>query len=198
MLRRDILKLSTLCLGTAASGSVSRALLADVTADSAVESKFFNPHQKATVDVLAEMIIPTTDTPGAVAAGVPKFIATIVSDWYRDSERAIFMEGLQRLDSHCQKSAAVNFADAEKDVQVAALSEQEQLAAEYVSPIKAGHPLAKVIDEQEPFFTKLKELVVLGYYTSEVGAKQELIYTPVPGTFDGNFEFEKVGRQWIT
>ncbi len=53
-------------------------------------------------------------------------------------------------------------------------------------------------DPNSPFFTKLKELVVLGDYTSEVGATQELVDAPMPGYYDGNVDFNMVKRQWIS
>jgi hypothetical protein len=49
-----------------------------------------------------------------------------------------------------------------------------------------------------PFYVKLKELTVLGYYTSELAAQSELVYLPVPGRYDGDFLFAEIGRQWTT
>ena len=54
----------------------------------------------------------------------------------------------------------------------------------------------KFVDQNTPFFTKLKELTVLGYFTSEVGAKQALAYNPMPMRYDGDYDFDKVGREW--
>ena len=56
--------------------------------------------------------------------------------------------------------------------------------------------MVKADDQHAPFFNKIKELTVLGYYTSEVGATRELAYNPVPGKFDGDYDYAKVGRQW--
>jgi hypothetical protein len=61
---------------------------------------------------------------------------------------------------------------------------------------KSGRSIREAPDEQSPFFYKLKLLTVLGYYTSEVGATQELSYNPVPGRYEGDVDFDKVGRQW--
>jgi hypothetical protein len=47
-----------------------------------------------------------------------------------------------------------------------------------------------------PWFRTLKELTVLGYYTSETGATQELRYVAVPGRFEGCVPFTQVGRAW--
>jgi hypothetical protein len=133
---------------------------------------------------LAELIIPRTDTPGAIDAGVPAFIDHIVSDWYSPVERAIFMEGLLAC-------AAVESAQ-----RVGALRALEQQAASYVPP--PGTSVFGKPDERSPFFFKLKLLTVLGYYTSEVGATTELAFNPVPGRYDGNVDFATLGKQWTS
>ena len=196
MQRRELIKLSALLLGTAASFSVSRALLAGANAAPGAAAKVFNSTQQTAIDLLSDMIIPTTDTPGAVAAGVPDFIASIIGEWYTDTERDIFFAGLNALDKYCFKQKGQPFHQATEATRIAALQDQERLAAEYKSAIP-GELLAKPAeDEHAPFFKKIKELVVLGYYSSEVGATQELAYRPVPGEYNGNYEFAKVGRQW--
>lgn len=47
-----------------------------------------------------------------------------------------------------------------------------------------------------PFFRTMKELTLAGYYTSEIGATQELRHAPVPGRYDGCLPFAEVGRTW--
>ena len=47
-----------------------------------------------------------------------------------------------------------------------------------------------------PFFPWLKELTVVGYYTSEIGATQELRYVHVAGQYDGDVPYRKVGRAY--
>ena len=184
-------------LGGIASASLSRALLATEGAVTATAANVFSSEQKATVDLLAEMIIPTTDTPGALSAGVPDFIASIVDSWYTTTERNIFFDGLSQLNQFTQAQEDTPFHLASEAARIAALKDQEQRAANYQPPPITRMGLPKE-DEQAPFFKKLRELVVLGYYTSEVGAKQELIYLPMPGYYDGNVNFADVGRQWIS
>ena len=58
---------------------------------------FFNEIQRQAIIIASERIIPRTDTPGAIDAGVPRFIELMVSDWLMDSERDTFMLGLQDL-----------------------------------------------------------------------------------------------------
>lgn len=193
MRRREVLRASAWLLGTMASASVSRALLADelpLSSDGA-----FTDQEKAAIELLADMIIPPTDTPGAVDAGVPDFVATIFRDWYTDHERETFLQGLAALDVYCLDRSGSAFRNASDAVRIAALRNQEARASS--TPPPAPGPFGvRSAGENAPFFTRLKELVVLGYYTSKVGATQELAYVPAPGHFDGAYEFAKVGRQW--
>jgi hypothetical protein len=65
------------------------------------------------------------------------------------------------------------------------------------SSVPMGNDLqGKTTSSKSPFFTKIKELTVLGYYTSEVGAQQELSYNPMPMRYEGDYDFVKVGKQW--
>ena len=146
-------------------------------------SKLDESQQKLVAE-LAELIIPRTETPGAIDAGVPAFIDHIVSDWYTPVERAIFVEGLKVI------------AAAQPSQRVAALQSLEQQAASY-TPAPGASVFGKP-DERSPFFFKLKLLTVLGYYTSEVGGTSELAFNPVPARYDGNVDFASVGRQWTS
>jgi len=196
MHRRELLKLSAVLLGAAASASVTRALLAGTGPVAGSASSVFSESQRITVNLLSDMIIPPTDTPGGLAAGVPDFIATMVNAWYHPNEREIFFQGLAELDSFCVGQEGVPFHQAREATRLAALQAQEQTAAGYQSPLPTKMSYQQPTDENSPFFNKLKELVVLGYYTSEVGATQELAYLPMPGRYDGDYDFAKVGRLW--
>jgi hypothetical protein len=145
--------------------------------------------------VLAELIIPATDTPGAIEAGVPAFIEMMVSDWYTATERSLFIEGLAALNEYCVNQYSKAFLEVGEAQQIKALEHQETLALAYQAPVDPTAFLMPKEDEHAPFFDKLKELVVIGYYHSEVGATQELIYQPMPMGYR-DIPFVEVGRQW--
>jgi len=196
MHRRDLLKCSLLTGIAVCSSSLSRAILAGVTGGAVPSSPVFSGAQRQSVQLLADMIIPPTDTPGAVEAGVPGFIESIVGDWYRDGERRIFFQGLLDLDDFCLAREQLRFNDAGEEARVAALVDQQQRASSYQAPSTMSFVPGAAIDPEAPFFKKLKELVVTGYYTSEIGTKQEMAYLPMPMRYDGAYDFAKVGRQW--
>ncbi len=194
MNRREILKRAAIVLGGTLSGSLSAAVMAGVNSSGKVSRQIFDASDRKSLVILAELIIPETDTPGAAAAGVPDFIELMVSDWYTDTERKVFLEGFRELNEYCQQTYSKAFNDCSSDNQVSGLQWSEKESKKY--PVKPSSPLSRSIDEDSPFFTKIKELTVLGYYTSEVGAKQELRYNPMPMEYDGDLNFADVGRQW--
>ncbi|WP_372781521.1 gluconate 2-dehydrogenase subunit 3 family protein [Litorivivens sp.] len=194
MKRRELIQHLGLITGAALSPSVVQAMINGIDGRVTIQNPVLSDSQRATCSVLAEMVIPRTDTPGALDAGVPHFIELMVSDWYTPTERQIFLDGLATLDSHCQTQFGNPFLSCTEENQIAALTHMETLGADYKSQTSAA-PMSKEVDENVPFFGKLKELTVIGYYTSEVGAKQELIYQPMPMEYR-DIDFREVGRQW--
>jgi gluconate 2-dehydrogenase gamma chain len=119
-----------------------------------------------TLTVACERIIPADDTPGATAAGVPAFIARMLSDWYDPPDRARVIAGIESLDALSRTRHGRAFADCSG-------AEQDALLLE--------------LDRQGPthWFGTVKYLTIWGYYTSEVGVVRELGQWPSPGRYDG-------------
>src|SRR5213596_2190789 len=115
-----------------------------------------DPHQSETVATIAEMIIPTTDTPGPRAAQVHRFVDLLLAEWASDDERAQFLKGLADMDARARTAFGVDFLSA--------------------TGAQRGPP---------PFFHLMKWVTVYGYCTSEVGATAELHYEVIPGSYDG-------------
>jgi gluconate 2-dehydrogenase gamma chain len=194
MNRREVLARMALVTGGSLASSFAQAALRGTPLHVPPPRSAFTDEQRRMIEQLAELIIPRTETPGAIEAGVPVFIDQIVSSWYTAVERGIFLEGLASLDSFCQHNWSERFVTAAPERQTQALQHADQSARAYEQ--NPARPIRAAPDEHSPFFYKLKLLTVLGYYTSEVGATQELSYNPVPGRYDGDVDFDKVGRQW--
>lgn len=195
MNRRELLKIAGIMLGTSLSGSLSTRLLAGELPTGSATSALFNDNAHMMIATLTEMIIPKTDTPGALEAGTPIFVEMMVADWYKAGERQIFLDGLAALDNFCTTQYKKPFNDCASQQQIEALKDAEAKAKTYKSVMMTDFS-GKLVDENTPFFTKLKELTVLGYFTSEVGAKQALSYNPMPMRYEGDYDFSKSGRQW--
>ncbi len=135
-----------------------------------------DPHQSETVATIAELIIPTTDTPGARAAQVHRFIDLLLAEWVTDDERASFLKGLADVDARARTAFGVDFLAA-TDAQRGTILTQLDAEAQ---PQRGAER-----DRQPAFFQQLKWLTVFGYCTSEVGATTELHYEVIPGSYDG-------------
>ncbi len=133
----------------------------------------FDEHQRQTIDAIAELIMPATDTPGARAAGVPAFIEVIVGEWYHDDERAAFLRGLADVDSRSQADFQKTFVELAEPQQTAVLIGMD---AESRAMPRGSPP---------HFFSRVKDFTLFGYYTSEIGVRQELGEVFMPGRYDG-------------
>lgn len=141
--------------------------------------RFFSPSQRALVTTIAEHVIPKTDTPGAIDAGVPRFIELMASDWFNAAELQVFMDGLTDL----QSRANGGFTQLSPSSQLTVLEQLEEESAD-ASWYEMGNVL-RVWDDSAPFICQFKELTALGFFLSEVGAKQVLRINPM-GEFNGD------------
>lgn len=198
MNRRDLLQLACAAMGGSLFSSASFRVLAGDAPTRTASHPLFDSPTRSLVAELTDMIIPATDTPGAIVAGVPDFVEMMVADWYTGTERRIFLDGIAALDAYCRQAFAAPFMQCSGEQRTSALQHAEQQALAYKSPLPGGvfGAMSKLVDEQTPFFTKFKELTVLGYYSSEVGATQELAYNPMPMRYDGDYDYAQTGRQW--
>ena len=131
--------------------------------------KTLNPHQNATVTTIAEIIIPQTTTPGAKAARVNEFIDLILTEWYDAEEKATFMTGLADVDSRTRDLYGKDFVDCGEKQQVEVLQALDDEVAEREQDARRrrSHP------PEKNFFFMMKQLTLVGYYTSQIGFEQE-------------------------
>lgn len=145
-------------------------------------------HQDALVQAMAELIIPATDTPGAAAAQVNRFVDVILAEWADEGERTAFLDGLDGVDARSRERFGAPFLD----ISMAQQTDLLQAMDDEVTALRtAGEPAGN------HFFAQMKHLTVHGYYTSEIGATQEIPQIIAPGRYDpcGPVRRE-VGGQW--
>ncbi len=170
--RRELLKKSTLFLG----GTLLLPDIVKAWESLAIENKDFlmGDLQGQLIAEIAELIIPTTDTPGAKAADVPLFIKKILADCYSAENRKAFFEGLDYFEKVVVAQTGKSFLELSPDIQV--------------SFLKAA--------QNEYFFKTLKDLTISGYFSSEIGATQALRYEEIPGRYDGDLPYKKGDKAW--
>jgi hypothetical protein len=150
-----------------------------------VTLRTLNPHQHATVKVMAEMIIPRTETPGATDVGASEFIDLMLTEWYEPAERARFLQGIADLDARTVALFGKNFVESSADQQVAMLEELGEKMTEEAERARDQASGRSDSDAGESFYVMLRRLTLTAYYTSEAGATDELHFEIIPGRYDG-------------
>lgn len=151
--------------------------------------KTLNPHQNETVTTIAEIIIPQTTTPGAKAARVNEFIDLILTEWYDEEEKSTFLTGLVDVDSRAQDLFGKDFVECGKKQQVELL----QALDDEVAAVRAEPDLRRRRNRppEKNFFFMIKQLTLVGYYTSQIGFEQELHAEIIPSRHAGCIPLEE-------
>ena len=148
----------------------------------------FTAADVALLDEIAETILPETSSPGAKAANAGAFMALMVTDAYTEPGQRVFCDGMRLLDEACRKAHAESFmavSPAQRLVLLEALDREQKTAmAERASALRSRAPAAAAAgDEPAHYFRMMKELALLGYFTSEIGHTRAMRYVAAPGRF---------------
>lgn len=144
--------------------------------------KTLNQHQDATVTAIAEWIIPQTETPGAKAVRVNEFIDLILSEWMDDEDRGRFLAGLADVDKQSRELFAKDFVDCSPVQQKQLLTALDEELTELREAERHGARRRRRgnMTTEHSFFRGMKQLTLVGYFTSEEGAKQALHFEVIP------------------
>jgi hypothetical protein len=192
--RREALKRTAWIMGGVISAPAVAGILKGCTAKPTIDWKpqFMSQDQATLVTQVAEIIIPKTDTPGAKDVGVPGFIDQMLKDVYSKEDQERFLEGLKKFNDGADSAYGDPFVE---------LSAEDQSAY-----VKQVHDEAVQLERSEnrppkrPFILTMKELTMLGFFTSKEGATQVLQYVAVPGAYKGCIPLKEAGngKTWAT
>jgi len=185
--RRKALKQAGLLLGFTVSGPALTGVLNGCTAEVVPDWQpvFLSAEEVKLITAASDRIIP-----GAAEAGVPQFIDVMLSEYYLPEDQKQFQSGLVALEAQSQEILHKSFTKGDPAEQDQVLSDQAASAKKQVQADPSP---------PQPFFLMIKELTVLGFFTSEIGATQTLQYDEVPGGFQGCAPLESVGgKTWAT
>lgn len=181
--RRLALKQMALLCGLSLSAQSLDVLSATVKGTMPHVTKFFTPDQLQMTGEIADLIIPTTDTPGALATNVHGFLDGYLAECVSKEKQQQFLNGLKKINVVAEDKFHKIFLACTHKQHIQLLTALEKSDFGFNS-------------EDKDFFKFFKSLTLFGYYTSEVGATQELAYLPIPGGYKGNFQFAKIGKAW--
>jgi len=142
----------------------------------------FTAQDVALLDEVADTILPETKTPGAKAAQTGAFMALMVTDTYTDRNQEVFRDGMQKLN-------AASFMTSTPAQRLASLEQLDREQKAYMDARRGN-------DTPPHFFRMMKELALLGYFTSEIGCTQAQRYVEAPGAFEPCVPYTPGERAW--
>lgn len=198
MHRRELLKIIATFTGAAVVGG-------DLFLSGCVQATGNNPgfseNTLALLNEVGETILPTTDTPGAKAANVAEVMKTVVTDCYPPDHQEAFMAGIDQLQHACKEKFSMKFEKCTPEQRHSLLVALEEEAKEFNNKQReTDAPRREAMKKEDReydfvqsprhYYTMMKQLTLLGYFSSEVGATQALRYLPIPGRYDGAFPYK--------
>ncbi len=192
--RRAALRNVAILLGTAISAGTTDILFSSYTLpESEKNAVNFSAEQLKALTEIADVIIPTTkSSPGAKAAGVGKFIPMMIKDCYPAKQQQSFYKGLVEFEARAKKTYKKSFALiplVERKKMLTTLRQETLDQKKNKLPEKA---------DLTYFFTVVRDLTSLGYFSSEIGCTQAREYLMIPGSYDGAYPLKPGQKSWAT
>jgi hypothetical protein len=219
MNRRELLQRVAMLMGGAISAPVVLAVLDGYAEEPRPGWKpaVLGDGELAVVSRIADIMIPRTDTPGALDVGVPAFIDSMLKDVYSQDARDRFLRGLHDFDATAQQAQHKPFVMLTSPQQVA-LVQQFHAAAIADERAEGGRKQRALVQEirntsmlrqrtesplatlHRSFILMVKELTLLGFFSSRPGATQVLQYVAIPGAYHGCLPVNQAGngKRWAT
>ncbi len=176
MNRREALSRAAILLGGAISAPTIAALMSGCKADPTASTSYLSNSEEALLNELCDLILPKTSTPSATEVGVPAFIHAVMQDCTTPADRDTFVAGLRQLDTEAGRFVKMRPED--KQAFLKKLDADARAAGDKATPAQAT-------------WRRLKELTVVGYFTSEIGASEVLEYVAVPGRWEACIPLKK-------
>ena len=138
----------------------------------------FSPDQFTLLEQVTDTLIPATDTPGAIGAGVPGFMRQMIAEWGSHETQAAMLGVLDRIEKQSWNRHGASFLEltGERRLELMRSFDSESIA------------------RQDVAYGQFKWLVLAGYYQSEIGATRELRFELVPGAWRSCLPLTEVGR----
>ena len=180
MNRREAVQYISLLLGGTIVGGT--AFITGCKSNTGIQTTF-SVDDIAYLDEIANTILPDTATPGAKAAKVGQFMTVMVNDCYEEKDQKIFHSGMDQLNELSKKTFDNSFMKINDQQRHDLLVKLDQEQKDYMKNKKPEQP--------SHYFRMMKELTMLGYFTSEIGSTKARRYIETPGKFEGTIPYKK-------
>ena len=190
MTRKELIKQIAVLTGATVIGG--EFFLSGCKNTDKASTPFFTEEDIRFFDEVAETILPRTNTPGAKDAQVGKFMASYSTDCYSDEQLQVLKEGIRELNKKSSKINHQFFVDVTDTEKQKVLNEADAEAKKH----NEAKEDSKKKEMGPHYFTLMKQLAMLGFFTSKPGATQVLRYVPVPGKYLGCVDYKEGETSW--
>lgn len=154
---------------------------------------FFTESEAKTVSTLLDMILPRTETPGALDVKSDIFIDRVIFQTYDSEGQQYMRDKITAFNANCSKNFGSVFVELNEAKRVEVLEEAEKSSGK-INPGVWG----KTVGTQEPvgFYRSLKSMAIWAYFTSQEIGEKVLNYDPIPGNYNGCIPLSDVGNRW--
>ncbi len=184
--RRQLLKNIALLTGATMVGG--NLFLTSCKQDRNLDDVVFTQNDVLLFDEIAETILPKTETPGAKDAQVGKFMVQFANDCYDNDQIKKLISGMNQLNEIANKDFKKQFIQ---------LNDEDKKSLLIEIDLEAKSYNANTQNSNEPhYFTLMKQMTLLGFFTSEVGSTKVLRYDAMPGEYKGVVPYKQGEAIW--
>lgn len=163
-------------------------------------ASLFTPEDVKVLHEIGSIILPAINgKPGAKDADIGTFMAMMVSDCYNAEQQKVFTAGLQKIKTDYKAAYKKDFLNGDPSSQLEFLKKLDDEQRASTETIKPGRREYLTVDGPPVhYFLMMRQLTILGFCTSEIGATKALRYVEAPGRYDGNVPYKKGEGAWAT
>lgn len=217
--RRQAVKNVAFLMGATLSATTIASILEGCGEKITSTDQLFNKVELDLITEIADVILPDTKkSPGAKKAGVGPFIPMMIADCYPKEIVGIFKDGLKDITDRSKKNFSKDFIELTSEQKISIIEEvrqktiadmsterEEKKALEEAEKAKSANvpsvPGSSVGVKDKPksksyFFAIMRDLTILGFFTSEIGVTQAYEYLPIPGRYDGCVDLKPDQKLW--
>ena len=193
--RRSALKKAGVLAGSAVAIPSFFSLLQSCKSENRLDWQplFFTETEAKTISVLLDMILPRTDTPGALDVKSDIFIDKVIAKTYDEEAQAKMRSEIAAFNSECEKNYGNTFIELNASDREKVLQAAEKNSGKF-SPGVWGTPVGK--QETIGFYRSIKSMAIWSYFSSEEIGKNVLAYDPVPGNFEPCIPLSEGQNRW--
>jgi hypothetical protein len=157
------------------------------------QPEFFSVDEARFISSLVDVILPRTETPGALDVQVDMFLDKVFAKTYDSEAQQNIRAQMAEFNEACQQQFGDTFANLKEADQITMLKSAEANSGKF-----NGSVWGTAVGKQEPvgFYRSMKSMAIWAYFTSEEMGEKVLSYDPIPAEFDGCKPVSEIGNRW--